>query len=540
MPCRLLVFEKFSSFELSSSCLSFKTLYSLTTGNISDCVPSCNETYYTTKLSQSTLHAPSLLNQILNDNLEKRFRTANLVSLRADPRQFMGFVERANKLRIAIKEFYDVLKFISSDRQYAVYGLVKLSLETLTNHVNNDFSFLREQYESLKADYTLSYKAIRDSLKNNMIQLRSLSVNNYQFWSLESDHKDWADRTESTLKGIINTLWYIRNFEKNAMRNLSLQLGGIKKIPNSYYSMKIGLSCGEDLDKMILNFKGFHNMFTMSTSGSESEIGKITSRLQMIYAKEIGILKCLNECGQYIDSMHSYLDESMKSITLHETIGVNRDSVNKGFAEFEKHIEKWKNICSMVDGNRNSDGVFNIIEDLLMGQNESKFEISTQNILKYSFDFTKKEVIGTLESTMENIFSGIINQFSGFFQKLATLDAYYNRTDLKISSHIKNLSIWKMPTINNIGEFCFELSEEQAQNLFPTSKSFGRLVEEETLTSTLEHILGKFKADLKVVIDKYKYDLSFYKSIVDLAVSDLNEIVTDKFEKDKIGNQFIR
>ena len=501
-------------------------------------MPSCNETYYTTKLSQSTLHASSLLNQIRNDNLEKRFRTANLVSLRADPRQFMGFVERANKLRIAIKEFYDVLKFISSDRQYAVYGLVKLSLETLTNHVNNDFSFLREQYESLKADYTLSYKAIRDSLKNNMIQLRSLSVNNYQFWSLESDHKDWADRTESTLKGIINTLWYIRNHEKNAMRNLSLQLGGIKKIPNSYYSMKIGLSCGEDLDQLILNLKGFHNM--MRTSGSEIEIEKSTSRLQMMYAKEAGILKCLNECGQYIHSMHSYLDESMKSITLDETIGVNRDSVTKGLAEFEKHIEKWKYICSIVDGNRNSDDVFNIIENLLTGQNESKFEISTQDILKYCFDFTKKDIIGTLESTMDEIFSEIINQFSGFFKKLAILNAYYNRTDLKISSNIKNLSIWRVPTVNNIGEFYFELSEEQAQNLFPTTKSFGRLVEEKTLTNTLKHILGKFKAKLKVVIDKYKYKLSFYKSQVDLAVSDLDEIVTDQIEKDEIGNQFIR
>ena len=520
----------------------FSYFHSLTPGNSSQCVPSCEEIYYSTKSSQGTLHAPSLLNKIRNDNLEKRFRTANWVSLRADPKRFSRFVKKANALSIAMNDFYGMMQFISSHRQYGVSRLVEISLKSLTKHVNKDFSFLREQYGSLKADYTISYEAIRDTLKNNIIQLRSLSVNSYRFRNFESEHKVWADRTGSAIRKIINNFEYIKDYEKYAMRNLSLKFRGInniKKIPISCFSKQTGFECKKDLNKLIFKIKKLHTNFTTSISGSESDKENIIWRLQMVLVDGDDVLKCLKECRHHIHSMHSYLDESMKNILFNET-QVKKDSVNEILAEFKKHVEKWEDILCIVNENRNPNEVFNFIKQLLTEQKENNTQKSTKDHLKYSFDFINLEIMYILDSAVKHIVSQIVNQFSGFFQKLASLEAYYNETDLKISHNVKNLSIWRHPTVNSIGEFKFKLSKHEAQNPIPMGTSFGRLVEENTLTRSLEQILGTFNADLMYVIKMYRSKLKYHKIQVKLAAEDLRLMVIDKIEEDKIGRQFIR
>ena len=505
-------------------------------------MPSCKETYYTTKSSQGTLHAPSMLNKIRNDNLEKSLRTANWLSLRADPKRFLKFVERADALRIAMKDFYGMMQFISSHRQYGVSGLVEISLKSLTKHVNKDFSFLREQYGSLKADYTISYEVIRDTLKNNIIQLRSLSVNSYRFRNFESEYKVWADRTGSAIKEIINNFEYIKDYEKYAMRNLSLKFRGInniKKIPISCLSKQTGFECKKDLNKLILKMEKLHINFTTRISGSESDKENIIWRLQMALVDGDDVLKCLKECRHHIHSMHSYLDESMKNILFNET-QVNKDSVNAILAEFKKHVEKWEDIHCIVNENRNPNEVFNFIKQLLTEHKENNTQKSTKDHLKYSFNFINLEIMYILDSAVKDIVSQIVNQFSVFFQKLASLEEYYDETDLKISHNVKNLSIWRQPTVNSMGEFRFKLSKQEAQNPISTGSSFKRLVEENTLTRTLEHILGTFKANLMYVTEMYKSKLLYYKIQAKLAAEDLRLTVIDKMKQDKIGHQFIR
>ena len=95
-------------------------------------MPSCNETYYTTELSQGTLHAPNMLNKIQSENLKSNVKDANWVSLRADPERFLGFVKKANALHEAMDEFYDMMEYISSYQQYGVLRLVEISLKSLT------------------------------------------------------------------------------------------------------------------------------------------------------------------------------------------------------------------------------------------------------------------------------------------------------------------------------------------------------------------------------------------------------------------------
>ena len=464
------------------------------------------------------------------------------MSLRADPKRFSIFVEKANALHIAMNDFYDMMEFISSHRQYGVSGLVEIALKSLTKHVNEDFSFLREQYRSLKADYTISYEAIRDTLKNNIIQLRSLSVNSYRFRNFESEHKVWADKTGSAIKEIINNLEYIKDYEKYAMRNLSLKFRGInniKKIPISCFSKQTGYECKEDLEKLILKMEKLHTNFTTSISDSESDKENMIWRLQMLLVDGDDVLKCLKECRHHIHSMHSYLDESMNNILFNGT-HVSKDSVKAILSEFKNHVEKWEDIRCIVNENRKPNEVFKIIKQLLTEQKENNTKRSTKDHLKYSFDFIDFNIIYILDSAVEDIVSQIAEQFSGFFPKLASLEAYYHETDLKISHNVKNLSIWRHPTVNSIGEFKFKLSKQEAQNPIPMGTSFKRLVEENTLTRTLEHLLGTFKADLMYVTEMYKSKLMYYKIQAELAVEDLRLMVIDKMEQDKIGEQFIR
>ena len=408
--------------------------------------------------------------------------------------------------------------------------------------MNNDFSFLRQEYGSLKADYTISYKVIRDTLNNNIIQLRSVFVNYYQLTNFDSDYKDWADMFGSAIKKIINNLGYIKDYEKYAVRNISLKFRRIKKtkkIPDTCFSRQTGFECEDELEKLISKIRNFHTGFTKSISDSDSEKENIIWKIQMVLADENDALKCIQECGHHIHSMHSYLDESMSNIQFNET-NVNKDSVDEILAEFKKHIEKWDDIRCIVNSNRNPNEVFNFIKQLLTEQKKNNTEKPTKHHLKYSFEFIKFKIIGILESAVKDIVSQIVNQFSGFFQKLASLEAYYNETDLKISHNIKNLSIWRWPTVNSTGELKFRLSEQEAQNLIPTGTCFRRLMEEKTLTSTLEHILGTFENELMNVTEMYRSKLMYHKIQVELAAEDLRRMVIDKIKDDKIGHQFVR